>query len=81
MNNKFSHRLCTQPLELNISMKRKCLGWRLISKEGYNFVQEDVWFEGDRIRYGLRMNFHINQFPRRLYTVAGQSPSGQLPPG
>ena len=27
--------------------------------KGYNFVQKDVWFEGDRIRYGLRMNFNI----------------------
>ena len=59
MNIIFSQRLCTQTSELNISMKKKCLGKRLISKKGYNFVQKDVWFEGDRIRYGLRMNFHI----------------------
>ena len=59
MNIKFSRRLCTNILELNISMKKKFLGWRLISKKGYNFIQKDVWFEGDRIPYGLRMNFHF----------------------
>ena len=27
-----------------------------------------MWFEGDRIHYGLHMNFHINTFSHRLYT-------------
>ena len=31
-----------------------------MSKKEYNFVQKDVWFEGDRMRYGLGMNFYIN---------------------
>ena len=53
-NIKFSHILYTQILELNIMMKSKCLGWKLISQKGCTFIQKVEWFQGRRIHYGFR---------------------------
>ena len=54
MNIKFSHSLYTQILELNIMMKRKCLGWKLISQKGCTFIQKVVRFQGNMIHCGFR---------------------------
>ena len=44
------------------------MGWRLISKKGYNFVQKMCGLKVKGYAMDLRINFHINKFPHRLYT-------------
>ena len=57
---EFSHRLCTQNSESNISINRRRLGVTLRVKKVYIFVQQYVWFEADRIIDVFHINFLIN---------------------